>query len=335
MGVNIGKTGEGGTDLALVVAGLGWKRGWVEGDLDLSVLLLDRTGKLADGRAMVFYNNLLSSDGAVASSGDDRSGGGGQDNETISIDLERVDARVVEILICASIHEAQAKALNFGQIENAYVRVLDVHGSQVIRRCELDEDFSTSTAVELGRLLRVGRSWQFEYLGRGHAGGLEAVVRHYGTGMNISLGKGETKPAVSGGRPADCDPRDLLAQLVGTRPFDGYCATVERNALLREAELLGLAANAAEIVLDLELESRCVANEHALLARLGGILRQFTDNDKKLDDKERRDALQLACRPAAGYRSGLRYDVAEDYITQFCRANRVKVKLGFMKWAVP
>jgi tellurium resistance protein TerD len=334
MGVNISKTTEA-SNLSHVSVALAWTKGWVAADLDLSALLLDRTGRLPDARHFVFYNNLGSPNAAVTSHGDDIVGGGNRDNETISIDLERVDPSIVEILICASIHDAAANSLNFGQIERSHVRLVNSLSSTEVHRCELDEDFSTSTAVEYGRLLRVGRNWQFEYVGRGHNGGLEGIVHHYAPNLPIRLMKGGRHADVAGARPADCDPGDMFAQLIQCRPFQGYCDGSERDALLREGMLIGLDRAGAEVVLDLELERQAIVNEHALLKRLDTALRQFTDNDKKLDDKERRDALQLACRPAAGYGSGLRYDVAENYVVQFCRANRVKVKVGFLKWAVP
>lgn len=150
--------------------------------------------------------------------------------------------------------------------------------------------------------------------------------------MAINIGKG------SAAGPAASDAGDALEgfrALIARRVDPDYCTAAEREALIREGVNLGLSRTDAEGAFDLELESGFTANEHALLAKLDANLRQFTDKDKKLDDKERRDAVQLACRPSIGYRQGLRFDVAERYLVQFCRTNGVKVKTGFMRWAVP
>lgn len=139
-----------------------------------------------------------------------------------------------------------------------------------------------------------------------------------------------SKPGGDGG-----DLVERLRQYIKNRVGSDYCDLSERDALLREAAQIGLDRPTAEATVDLELESSFVANEHRLLANLESILRRFTDQDKKLDPKERIDAIQLACRPASGCQQGLRYDVAERFLVNFCRTNGVKVKTGFMRWSVP
>lgn len=128
---------------------------------------------------------------------------------------------------------------------------------------------------------------------------------------------------------------DRFRHLIASRVHADYCDVSERDSILREGVGLGLDRSTAEVSFDLELESRCIANEQVLLHKLEALLRRFTDQDKKLDDKERQDAIQLTCRPGGGYRQGLRYDVAERFLLQFCRANAVKVKTGFLRWGVP
>lgn len=131
------------------------------------------------------------------------------------------------------------------------------------------------------------------------------------------------------------DPIDRFRQLIASRVHPDYCDVSERESFIRDGMSLGLDRSTAEVSFDLELEARCIASEQVLLQSLEALLRRFTDQDKKLDKKERQDAIQITCRPAAGYRQGLRYDVAERFLVQFCRSNGVKVKAGFLKWVVP
>lgn len=129
---------------------------------------------------------------------------------------------------------------------------------------------------------------------------------------------------------------DELRKRVGNSVFDGYCDDKTRADLLRQATNdCGVPPDKAQVIIDMELESSGVVNEKKLLAELEQMLRQFTDKDKKLDPKERSDAMQYVCKARAGYSKGLDYDVAERYIVSFCRANSVKIKVGLLKWAIP
>ena len=129
---------------------------------------------------------------------------------------------------------------------------------------------------------------------------------------------------------------DELRKRVGNSAFDGYCDVKTRAELLRQATNdCGVPPEKAQVIIDMELESNGVVSEKKLLAELELMLKQFTDKDKKLDPKERNDAMQYVCKARAGYSKGLDYDVAERYIISFCRANSVKVKVGLLKWAIP
>lgn len=129
---------------------------------------------------------------------------------------------------------------------------------------------------------------------------------------------------------------DGLRKRVANSAFDGYCDEKTRADLLRQATNdCGVSPDKAQVIIDMELESGGIVNEKKLLNELELMLKQFTDNDKKLDPKERNDAMQYVCKARAGYSKGLNYDVAERYIVNFCRANRVKVKVGLFKWAIP
>lgn len=184
MAINLTKGQRVDVGLQKACIGLGWnpndKASPHPFDLDASAFLLNAAGKLVADEFFVFFNNPVSPDGAVQSSGDNRSGEGDGDDETIRVNLAAVDARVQEIIVVVTIHEAQQRKQNFGQVRNAFIRVYDAGNGSEICKYELDEDFSTESAVEFGRLYRRGDQWKFEAVGRGHAGGLEALVAKYG-----------------------------------------------------------------------------------------------------------------------------------------------------------
>jgi hypothetical protein len=146
-----------------------------------------------------------------------------------------------------------------------------------------------------------------------------------------------SKDVGSGGQAA---PK--LADLDGfrlslaNRVFDGYCPAAQYYVLLAEAvSTFGLDKGLASATLDIELERMRVANEPLLLREMEAMLRQFTGQDKKLDEKERSDLVQLFCKPKIGYSKGLSVKIAQDFIIDFCRKNIIKVKVGFFKWMVP
>ncbi len=152
--------------------------------------------------------------------------------------------------------------------------------------------------------------------------------------MAISLVK---HPLPAPGSPgAATDPVESLRLAVAARVFDGYCERTLRNALLRQGTAeLGLPAARAALVIDLELEALACANEHQLCLDLNELLHRFTDKDKKLDAKERMDAIQMVCKGKFNYSKGLAFGVAEAQVLEFCRAHRVKVKTGFLRWDIP
>lgn len=169
--------------LEKVGVGLGWDPsgdGREDFDLDASAFLLDKSKKLPADEFFVFYNNLTSPDGAVASSGDDQTGGKSEDDdETLSIDLTKLDPRVEEILFTVTIHEAEARKQNFGQVRNAYIRLYDEKTGEEIARYDLEEDFSIETGLEFGRIYRKNGIWKFDAMGLGTKGGLRYLVDKY------------------------------------------------------------------------------------------------------------------------------------------------------------
>ena len=132
------------------------------------------------------------------------------------------------------------------------------------------------------------------------------------------------------------DPIEALRTKISQKVFDSYCETSTRSELIRHAlNDLGLESSRASMAVDMELESVGCANEHKLLEELEGMLHRFTDKDKKLDQKERADAIQMVCKARQGYAKGLSVDVAEKRVLEYCRAHQVKVKVGFLRWDVP
>ena len=173
-----------GIGLSKVSVGLGWDPNEGSGfdfDLDASAFMLGSNKKIPNDNYFIFYNNPKSPDGAVESTGDDTTGGNGDggDDETLNVDLQKVDSSIQEILFVATIYKADERKQNFGQVRNSYIRIYNSITNEEIARYDLDEDFSVETAVEFGRLYRRGEEWKFEAMGIGNRGGLQALVNKY------------------------------------------------------------------------------------------------------------------------------------------------------------
>lgn len=185
MAINLQKGQKIDIGLSQVIVGLGWdpneSGSGTEYDLDVSAFMLNAKKKLPDDGFFVFYNNLSSPDGSVISAGDDTSGrnSGDGDDETIAVNLGKVSPQIEEILFAATIHEAQARKQNFGQVRNSYIRVCDAKNGEEICKYELGEDFSIETGIEFGRLYKRNGAWRFEAIGTGTSGGLEAFLNKY------------------------------------------------------------------------------------------------------------------------------------------------------------
>jgi tellurium resistance protein TerD len=147
-------------------------------DLDASVFILGENKKLISDRHFVFYNNLTSPDNSVEHTGDNRTGDGDGDDEQIKVDLSKIVAEATEICVVVTIHEAEIRKQNFGQVRNSFVRVID-NNNQEILKYELEEDFSIETAVEFGRIYKRNGEWKFEAVGMGMKGGLEDFLSKY------------------------------------------------------------------------------------------------------------------------------------------------------------
>lgn len=179
--VDLTKTNPGLTN---VVVGLGWDVNKYDGgndfDLDSSVFLLNGAGKCASESDFIFYNNRTGANGAVEHTGDNRTGVGEGDDEQVQVDLINVPQSIERIAFTITIHEAEARGQNFGQVSNAYVRILNATNDEELIRYDLGEDFSIETAVVVGELYRHGGEWKFNAIGSGYQGGLAALVNDFG-----------------------------------------------------------------------------------------------------------------------------------------------------------
>lgn len=148
-------------------------------DLDASLFLLNDSKKLVSDSHFIFYNNLESPDKSVIHTGDNLTGDGDGDDEQILIDLTKIDAAIQEITVVVTIHEAESRKQNFGQVRNSFIRIFNTETKEEILKYELDEDFSIETAVEFGRIYNKNGEWKFEAVGSGQREGLDKFVSIY------------------------------------------------------------------------------------------------------------------------------------------------------------
>ena len=179
--VDLTKTNPG---LTKVIVGLGWDVNKYDGgkdfDLDASAFLLNAQGKTTNESDFVFYNNPKSSDGSVVHKGDNRTGTGDGDDEQINVDLGLVAAGSQKIAFAITINDAQARNQNFGQVSNAYVRVLNEATGVELIRYDLGEDFSVETAIVVGEFYRNNSEWKFNANGSGYQNGLSGLCKDFG-----------------------------------------------------------------------------------------------------------------------------------------------------------
>jgi tellurium resistance protein TerD len=175
---------KGNPGLTKVVIGLGWDTNKYSGgfdfDLDASAFLIDKNGKAGGIEDFIYYNNLVGGDGSVVHTGDNLTGDGEGDDEQIKIDLLKVPAHVDKVAISVTIHDAIARGQNFGQVSNAFVRVVNETNEQEVIRYDLGEDFSVETALVICELYRHQGEWRFNAVGSGFSGGLAALCTNYG-----------------------------------------------------------------------------------------------------------------------------------------------------------
>ena len=175
---------KGNPGLKNIMVGLGWDVNafdtGADFDLDASVFLCGANGKCPTEKEFIFYGNLKHPSESVEHMGDNLTGGGEGDVEQIMIDLTKVPANIEKIAFTVTIYEAEARRQNFGQVSNAFIRIVDQSNGQELIRYDLGEDFSIETAVVVGELYKHNGEWKFNAIGSGFQGGLAALCGHYG-----------------------------------------------------------------------------------------------------------------------------------------------------------
>ena len=172
--------------LRAVNVGLGWDVRTTTGadfDLDASALMVGSNGKILSDSHFVFFNNLTSPDGSVEHTGDNLTGEGEGDDEMIKVNLVSVPPEVDKIVVTVSIYDAEARQQSFGQVRNAFIRVVNQADNREITRYDLSEDASTETAMIFGEVYRNGPEWKFRAVGQGYTSGLAGIARDFGVNV--------------------------------------------------------------------------------------------------------------------------------------------------------
>lgn len=179
--INLEKGQRINVDFQNFSVGLGWDTNQSDTsqdfDLDASAFILGENKKILSDEYFVFYNNLKSPDEAVEHTGDNLTGEG--DDESIRIDLSKINSRATEICFVVTIHKADERRQNFGQVRNSFIRIYKTNTGEEIAKYELEEDFSVETAAEFGRLYKRNGTWKFEAVGIGYKQGLESFLNKY------------------------------------------------------------------------------------------------------------------------------------------------------------
>ena len=179
--IDLTKTNPGLTN---VIVGLGWDTNRYSGgedfDLDSSAFIVDGNGKAFNEKSFIFYNNLQSEEGSVIHTGDNRTGDGDGDDEQMLVKLPLVPSIVQKIVFTVTIHDADQRKQNFGQVSNAFIRIVNEDTNEEIIRYDLGEDFSIETALVVGEIYRHGGEWKFNAIGSGFQGGLASLINEFG-----------------------------------------------------------------------------------------------------------------------------------------------------------
>ena len=175
---------KGNPGLKHIRLGLGWDTNMFDGgddfDLDVSLFMVGKSGKVEQDEDFIFYNNLKHPSEAVEHLGDNRTGDGDGDDEEILVDFSKMPDRIEKIAVTVTIYEAKERRQNFGQVNNSYVRVVNSDNEEELLRYDLGEEFSIETAIVVCKIYRHNGEWKFSAVGSGFEGGLEALCRSYG-----------------------------------------------------------------------------------------------------------------------------------------------------------
>lgn len=173
--------------LKQILIGLGWDARSSDGqdfDLDASVFMAGENGKVPSDSYFIFYNQLHSPEGSVRHTGDNLTGDGDGDDESVIVDLDKVPAHIKSLFVTVTIHDADIRRQNFGQVRNAFVRLVNNENGQEVLRFDLSEDYSTETAMVFGEVYRHNSEWKFRAIGQGYSGGLLALCHQYGVNVD-------------------------------------------------------------------------------------------------------------------------------------------------------
>ncbi len=180
---------KGNPGLSRLLVGLGWDtnqyRGGYDFDLDATVFLLKGDNKVSSNHDFIYYGNLRHSSGGVEHMGDNLTGGNDGDDEQIKVELDKVPDSLERIAIAVTIYDADKRNQNFGQVNNAYIRIVDTASGKELLRYDLGEDFSVETAVVVGEIYRYKGEWKFNAIGSGFKGGLQTLCENYGVNMQL------------------------------------------------------------------------------------------------------------------------------------------------------
>jgi tellurium resistance protein TerD len=172
--------------LSAVVVGLGWDVRTTTGsdfDLDASAIAVNGSGRVHSDGHFVFFNNRSTPDGSIQHTGDNVTGAGEGDDEQIKVNLSALPAEVEKIVFPVSIYDADNRNQNFGQVRNAFIRIVNQAGGGEIARYDLSEDAATETAMVFGELYRNGAEWKFRAVGQGYASGLVGIAQDFGVNV--------------------------------------------------------------------------------------------------------------------------------------------------------
>ncbi|WP_269502011.1 TerD family protein [Burkholderia sp. IMCC1007] len=172
--------------LSEVLVGLGWDPRVTDGtefDLDASIFVTGESGKVLSDAGFIFYNNKKSADGSIEHLGDNRSGQGEGDDEQVVVKLTGLAADVKKLVFAVTIHDAESRKQSFGQVSNAFIRVVNKADGKEIARYDLSEDASTETAMVFGELYRHNDEFKFKAIGQGFAGGLKPLAEAHGVSI--------------------------------------------------------------------------------------------------------------------------------------------------------
>lgn len=171
--------------LTNITVGLGWDARSTDGaafDLDASAVLL-AGDKVRNDSDFVFYGQKQDADASVIHGGDNLTGEGDGDDETIDIHLDKVPAEVDRVVVAATIYDYETRNQSFGQVRNAYIRIVNADNGEELARYDLAEDYALETGVLFGEVYRNGADWKFKAVGQGYADGLGGIGRDFGVNI--------------------------------------------------------------------------------------------------------------------------------------------------------